>query len=134
MSGDHRDLHVLPHSFPTRRSSDLTRSARRSAPPRSRTPWRGPFHTRCQRFRVPAAADWTASNPLSRYICSLATFVAHPWQALYFPNTIRPLDARWAGSYPVTPDQVQRDEEIKIPGSGSGGISTWINIEIGRAG
>src|SRR3546814_14001528 len=28
-SGDHRDLHVLPHSFPTRRSSDLpTRDGR----------------------------------------------------------------------------------------------------------
>src|SRR3546814_13495455 len=24
--GDHRDLHVLTHSFPTRRSSDLTRA------------------------------------------------------------------------------------------------------------
>src|SRR3546814_16918197 len=23
VDGDHRDLHVLPHSFPTRRSSDL---------------------------------------------------------------------------------------------------------------
>src|SRR3546814_9088025 len=80
----------------------------------SRTPWRGPFHTRCRRFRVPAAADWTASNHLSRYICSLATFVAHPWQALYFPNTVRPLEARWAGSYHVTPDQVQSDEESKI--------------------
>src|SRR3546814_2606340 len=26
-SGDHRDLHVLTHSFPTRRSSDLLRKA-----------------------------------------------------------------------------------------------------------
>src|SRR3546814_16349561 len=26
LSGDHRDLHVLTHSFPTRRSSDLVRS------------------------------------------------------------------------------------------------------------
>src|SRR3546814_11971144 len=28
--GDHRDLHVLIHSFPTRRSSDLVESARLS--------------------------------------------------------------------------------------------------------
>src|SRR3546814_11855608 len=36
--GDHRDLHVLTHSFPTRRSSDLPSSPRtQSCPP----PWRG---------------------------------------------------------------------------------------------
>src|SRR3546814_6641406 len=32
--GDHRDLHVLPHSFPPRRASDLrARLRRRCAPP-----------------------------------------------------------------------------------------------------
>src|SRR3546814_6582900 len=36
---DHRDLHVLTHSFPTRRSSDL----RMTAPRR-----RAPFSTRCE--------------------------------------------------------------------------------------
>src|SRR6056297_3867908 len=30
--GDHRDLHVLTHSFPTRRSSDLSRPRRKSRP------------------------------------------------------------------------------------------------------
>src|SRR3546814_11589716 len=32
MSGDHRDLHVLTHSFPTRRPSDLIRVEQRGAP------------------------------------------------------------------------------------------------------
>src|SRR3546814_18901011 len=30
IAGDHRDLHVLTHSFPTRRSSDLVRCTRRT--------------------------------------------------------------------------------------------------------
>src|SRR3546814_13304771 len=31
--GDHRDLHVLTHSFPTRRSSDLTPTLRKACAP-----------------------------------------------------------------------------------------------------
>src|SRR3546814_4555240 len=44
--GDHRDLHVLTHSFPTRRSSDLGQRAGHAEPPRG-----------IARAGQPAAAD-----------------------------------------------------------------------------
>src|SRR3546814_7663930 len=55
--GDHRDLHVLTHSFPTRRSSELVAAARIGA----RTFWARPIAALCAGF---LADRYTATRSL----------------------------------------------------------------------
>src|SRR3546814_241459 len=63
--GDHRDLHVLTHSFPTRRSSDLTlpRSSTRDDP---EPPFPPPAETRFKKRETGRPPDSLFSCPHAR--------------------------------------------------------------------
>src|SRR3546814_12833960 len=74
-SGDHRELHVLTHSFPTRRSSDLAATT----PPTSRTAptsrwasttcattWRRGSRTRCSGATATAASTRSTRSSSTR--------------------------------------------------------------------
>src|SRR3546814_18212262 len=70
--GDHRDLHVLTHSFPTRRTSELSSTRRPSITPRSITSSIWP--------RIPPAiAGWAA--PAS--VVPLALAYRHDYPVIF---------------------------------------------------
>src|SRR3546814_1577516 len=77
--GDHRDLHVLTHSFPTRRSSDLLATHREAVDEDDRvlahTCWNG----------LVAWAEWQSTRPSSHPI---------PQGRRYFPNAGLLVDRR----------------------------------------
>src|SRR3546814_6122644 len=64
--GDHRDLHVLTHSFPSRRSSDLPRRRYSAASSLSNSGARSIGPARVMRSRIEAVSSRTRSIRLRR--------------------------------------------------------------------